>query len=167
MSRRAALTVALLVALPACGSSDQPTVVHVGTHENPHPNLRPVAADPTQGLADALALRTPKPRATRNARSRSAVTPPHTSPPSGNTLEVTSTAYCETGLMANGQHTYAGAVAMNGQPIGSRWHVVETDAVYTVADRIGHGSQFDIAMPGDCDGARRYGRRTIHVERVA
>jgi 3D (Asp-Asp-Asp) domain-containing protein len=79
---------------------------------------------------------------------------------------VSSTAYCLTGVMANGQRVFRGAVAMNGVPLGSRWRVVETGEVFVVADRIGHGSGFDIAMPGDCDGARRYGRRTITVERV-
>lgn len=79
---------------------------------------------------------------------------------------VSSTAYCLTGTMANGQRAARGYVAMNGVPMGSRWQVVETGATYTVGDRIGHSSQFDIAMPGDCAAARAYGRRTIHVRRV-
>jgi hypothetical protein len=82
------------------------------------------------------------------------------------------------GGMANGSPVYAGAVAMNGVAFGTRWHVVarfdratetwiDVDGpTYTVADRIGHGSQFDVAMPGDCDGARSYGRRRLRIERV-
>lgn len=78
---------------------------------------------------------------------------------------VSSTAYCLTGTMANGQRVFRGAVAMNGVPLGSRWRIVG-GGTFVVADRIGHGSGFDIAMPGDCDGARRYGRRTVTIERV-
>lgn len=80
---------------------------------------------------------------------------------------VSSTAYCLRGRMASGKRTYDGAVAMNGVPLGSRWRVRETGRVYRVEDRIGHGSQFDIAMPGRCAEARRYGRRTITVERLS
>lgn len=83
---------------------------------------------------------------------------------------VSSTAYCLTGRMANGQRVYDGAVAMNGEPFGARFEILDgprAGSVLTVADRIGHGSQFDVAMPGDCAGARRYGRRSIHIRRVA
>jgi 3D (Asp-Asp-Asp) domain-containing protein len=34
---------------------------------------------------------------------------------------------------------------------------------YVVGDRIGRGSQVDFAMPGDCRGARLWGRRTVAV----
>lgn len=37
---------------------------------------------------------------------------------------------------------------------------------YVVADRIGWGSQLDFAMPGDCRGARRWGRRQVVVVQV-
>ncbi len=84
----------------------------------------------------------------------------------GDVRVVTSTAYCLTGTMANGQRAHAGAVAMNGVPLGSVW-AVDGAGTYTVADRIGHGSQFDIAMPGDCGAAIAYGRRTITVRRVS
>lgn len=103
-------------------------------------------------------------RASRSTANRSSVDPQAQF--GGDVRNVTSTAYCLTGTMANGQPTHHGAAAMNGVPLGSQWEVVGTDHVYTVADRIGHGSQFDIAMPGDCAAARAYGRRTITVRRV-
>lgn len=87
---------------------------------------------------------------------------------SSGTLTVTSTAYCLTGTMANGQAVYDGAVAMNGVPLGAQYEVLSgpyAGSVLTVADRIGHGSSFDIAMPGRCDDAIAYGRRTIQVRR--
>lgn len=68
--------------------------------------------------------------------------------------------------MASGEKVHRGAVAMNGVPFGSRWLVLETGQIYVVKDRIGHGSEFDVAMPGDCEAARRYGRRIIHVQRL-
>lgn len=85
-----------------------------------------------------------------------------------------STSYCETGRMYNGERTYFGAVAM-AEPIGSRWRALSgpfAGTIFTVADRYavnarGIGStQFDIAMPGDCEGAKRYGRRIITVAPV-
>ena len=82
---------------------------------------------------------------------------------------MSSTAYCLTGTMANGQKVYRGAAAMNGVPLGSRWRVSGgpfSGSVFTVADRIGHSSGFDIAMPGDCAAAMRYGRHSITVSRV-
>lgn len=72
--------------------------------------------------------------------------------------------------MASGKKVYQGAVAMNGVPFGSHWKVHDgpmAGATLIVEDRIGHSSQFDVAMPGNCQGARNYGRRTIRVERVA
>lgn len=82
---------------------------------------------------------------------------------------VSSTAYCLTGRMASGRRVYVGAVAMNGEPFGARWEVLSgplRGRVLIVEDRIGHSSQFDVAMPGDCPAAVRYGRRTIEIRRV-
>lgn len=79
-----------------------------------------------------------------------------------------STAYCESGLMASGTRTYWGAVAM-AEPFGSRWLVLSgplAGGVFTAADRYGHGTQFDVAMPGECGRARVYGLRIIQVQRV-
>lgn len=82
---------------------------------------------------------------------------------------VSSTAYCLTGTMASGRRVYWGAAAMNGTPLGSRYQVLDgprAGETLTVEDRIGHGSAFDIAYPGDCRGATNYGRRTISIRPV-
>lgn len=82
---------------------------------------------------------------------------------------MSSTAYCLTGTMASGKRVYQGAAAMNGVPLGSRYRVLSGPAAgrsFTIEDRIGSGSQFDIAYPGNCGAARQYGRRTISVERM-
>ena len=80
---------------------------------------------------------------------------------------VSSTAYCLTGTMASGRRVYPGAAAMNGTPLGSRYEVLDgprAGETFVVEDRIGHGSAFDIAYPGDCRGAYSYGRRTISIK---
>lgn len=94
-----------------------------------------------------------------------------------------STAYCLTGRMANGLATAAGQVAARAAgylgtvatPRPGRagsWAlgtVLTTSAgpygagQYLVTDRIGHSSQLDYAMPGDCRGARQWGRRHVSV----
>ena len=84
-------------------------------------------------------------------------------------LRVESTAYCMTGYMANGDHTHTGAAAMNGVPLGTKFRVHTgplKGTTLTVKDRIGSGSDFDVAMPGDCNRAYRYGRRTVNIRRV-
>ncbi len=102
---------------------------------------------------------------------------PEAKPPEPNQLEqelkkllrVESTAYCLTGTMASGKAVYEGAAAMNGVPLGTKYQVVsgpEAGKIYTIEDRIGHSSDFDIAYPGDCDAAIEYGRRTIRIEPV-
>lgn len=90
-------------------------------------------------------------------------------PTSGPVLTVHSTAYCLTGRMASGRRVYYGAAAMNAVPLGATYRVLSGPAsgrVLTIEDRIGRGSQFDIAYPGDCYSARQYGRRTISIERM-
>lgn len=110
---------------------------------------------------------TPRATPTRASRSR---TPeklrprPRRSTGTGSLLQ--STSYCETGLMANGHRTYRGAVAGNRWPLGTRLHVSNSPygpGTFTVTDRIGHGSQLDFAIPGDCTAARTWGRRSIRV----
>ncbi len=84
-------------------------------------------------------------------------------------LRVESTAYCLTGTMASGKAVYDGAAAMNGVPLGTKYQVVngpEAGKIFTIEDRIGHSSDFDIAYPGDCDAAIEYGRRVINIEPV-
>jgi hypothetical protein len=86
-----------------------------------------------------------------------------------NARRVSSTAYCLTGTMASGRRVYSGAAAMNGTPLGSRYEVLDgprAGETFVVEDRIGHGSAFDIAYPGDCRGAYGYGRRTISIRPV-
>lgn len=71
--------------------------------------------------------------------------------------------------MASGRNTYWGAAAMNGVPLGSRYRVLDgprAGSTLVVEDRIGHGSAFDVAYPGNCGAARAYGRRTISIQQV-
>lgn len=88
----------------------------------------------------------------------------------GPVFRVESTAYCLRGRMANGQYAHTGAIAMNNVPLGTRYVMTRgpyEDKIFTVKDRIGSGSEVDIAMPGRCTAARRYGRRMVHIRRVA
>jgi 3D (Asp-Asp-Asp) domain-containing protein len=92
-----------------------------------------------------------------------------TSPHDSTKLRVHSTAYCLEGRMANGQRAHDGAAAMNGVPLGARFRVKTgplRGEVLTVKDRVGNGSEFDVAMPDDCSAAYRYGRRTVNIQRV-
>jgi hypothetical protein len=71
--------------------------------------------------------------------------------------------------MASGQRTYWGAVAM-AEPFGSMWQVLSgplAGRVFTVGDHFGHGTDFDVAMPGECGRARDYGLRVIQVQRMS
>jgi 3D (Asp-Asp-Asp) domain-containing protein len=82
---------------------------------------------------------------------------------------LTSTAYCETGLMANGHRTHVGAVAANRWPLGTTLRVSDSPygpGIFTVEDRYGWGTSLDFAVPGDCGTARTWGRRTVRVEVV-
>lgn len=102
----------------------------------------------------------PKPVAPRRTQ--------RTSRAAGVTQRLNSTAYCLTGRMANGQYAHDGAVAVNNVPFGTRYHVHTgplAGRTFVVKDRVGWGSEFDVAMPGRCQDARNYGRRTITVER--
>lgn len=70
--------------------------------------------------------------------------------------------------MKNGEKARRRAVAV---PKGSPWygHTVIVSAgpygpgEYFAGDQIGHSSQLDFAMPGDCAGATAWGRREIQV----
>jgi 3D (Asp-Asp-Asp) domain-containing protein len=117
----------------------------------------PVASvEPTRGSS----VPTEHIAATRASRStRRAPAPAMGIGPSG-ARRVASTAYCLKGHMADGQVVHSSAVAMNGVPLGSRFQVLETGVIYTVEDRIGSGSQFDIWM-SSCAAAVQYGRRNI------
>jgi 3D (Asp-Asp-Asp) domain-containing protein len=89
---------------------------------------------------------------------------PGKSPKSGS--EVTSTAYCLTGHMADGTPAEQGAVASNAHPLGTVLEASDSPwgpGTFVVRDRIGWGSQLDFAIPGDCALARRWGRRRVSV----
>lgn len=75
------------------------------------------------------------------------------------------TAYCVRGQMANGDQVHVGAVATldRGLAFGTRLRIA--GRVYVVADRIGHGSSFDLWMPS-CAAARAWGRHHLTVEVV-
>lgn len=114
--------------------------------------------------------------APETTRLRPAPNPRPKAPPRPQTMSgdvrtgISSTAYCLTGNMASGRPTYEGAAAMNGVPIYSQWRVSGgpmNGRTFTVEDRMGSGSGFDVAMPGRCDAARAYGRQTIGLTRVA
>ncbi len=113
-----------------------------------------------------------EPAAAQRLRTRPAPPPerqPEAARAAAPARRVTSTAYCHTGAMASGRPTYAGAAAMNGAPLGSRYQVLtgpRAGETFVVEDRIGGGSEFDIAYPGDCPGARMYGRRVISIRRI-
>lgn len=97
--------------------------------------------------------------------------PPPPPPPvvskveTGNGVPADVTAYCLTGVMANGERVFDGAVAANRWPLGTRLRVVELGRTFTVADRSAPGAtDVDVAMPGRCGEARRFGRQHLTVE---
>lgn len=126
--------------------------------------------------ADRSSVVAPKAEAGDRAQDASAAAPEARAPepqPTPATVQgarrVSSTAYCLTGTMASGRRVYRGAVAMNGTPFGSRYQVLDgprAGETFVVEDRIGRGSSFDIAYPGDCRGAMSYGRRMVTIRPV-
>jgi len=93
----------------------------------------------------------------------------------GRHLTVSSTAYspCSSGsMMANGRHVRWGAVANNMLPLGTRIRLDRPISAhrpdgrlvhrrwFTVADRIGWGTELDVWMPS-CADAVAYGSRTV------
>lgn len=73
------------------------------------------------------------------------------------------TAYCQTGIMANGQQTEPGDIANNQMALGTRIetkHSVFGRRFFTVTDRIGFGSLMDFYTPS-CEEADQFGRRNI------
>jgi hypothetical protein len=104
------------------------------------------------------------PTATVETLPRSHETGP-TAPARDAVTTVSSTAYCETGRMANGEVAHDGAVSSKTLRRGSRWQVLTgpfTGRVLTVKDT-GPLAFFDIAMPGRCADAVAYGRRAIQI----
>lgn len=160
--------VVAVLALAACGSSDRVELRAVAPSTTTTAALRGDAIRymPRPVPTTPATRPVPTTRASRSSGVR--LIPP------AERRQVASTAYCETGTMANGERTYDGAVAMGTKknpepPFGTRFRVLSgpfAGRTLTVADRIGHGSQFDIAMPGRCPAALEYGRKQITVERV-
>lgn len=146
---------------PSGGATTAPPAVPVGIASSPGG-----ASRSTVTLAPDVTSTT----TTRRRRPPSPRNIPAEIPPAPAIRTVESTAYCLTGQMANGDLVHDGAVAMNGVPFGARWRILSgpfSGRVLTVKDRIGHSSDFDVAMPGRCDEALGYGRRSIEIERVS
>lgn len=75
------------------------------------------------------------------------------------------TMYCDTGSRtASGKWPEPGMVATISRsiPFGTRV-VIEGLGTYTVEDRIGHGSEFDL-FTHSCAEAERFGRKHRHVQ---
>jgi 3D (Asp-Asp-Asp) domain-containing protein len=78
---------------------------------------------------------------------------------------VVSTAYCLSGVMADGSTVRAGSVAHNGLPLGTHVTISPPFAGrrrFTVRDRIGWGTQLDL-WTGSCAFANQWGRRTVRL----
>jgi hypothetical protein len=165
--------VALAVLLIAsCGvpTDDEPTALPPLETTTVVPSIEPPEAFIVETTAPPTTP-APRPPTTRASRARpgggGAVPPAAVQPaPAGGGVVVSSTAYCLTGHMANGRPARRGAVAANRWPLGTRLRVSPSPVgeIVTVEDRIGHGSQLDFALPGDCGAARAWGRRAVTVE---
>lgn len=111
----------------------------------------------------------PQPTSTSSTTwSTTVVVPVARTAPSKQGRAINSSAYCETGRMANGQFAHDGAVSSKILPRGSRWLVLDgrfAGRVFTVEDT-GSLAIFDVALPGRCTAARAYGAPTIHIEEV-
>lgn len=126
--------------------------------------LEAVAADNARKAQDAERVNRGRRRAAeQTAKIRAASGQPEATT-GDDVRRVSSTAYCLTSRTADGGRGYVGSVAMNGVPMGSRWQV-DGGGTYTVNDRIGHSSGFDVWMPS-CAAALEYGRRSVTVRRV-
>ena len=81
-------------------------------------------------------------------------------------ISVSSTSYCQSGIMADGQMTHMGAAAGNMWPLGTRLEILSGShqgTSVTIEDRIGWGSQLDF-FTWSCRAAIDYGREQIEVE---
>jgi 3D (Asp-Asp-Asp) domain-containing protein len=73
------------------------------------------------------------------------------------------TMYCLSGTMADGQPVHSGAVATLDRSIPFGAHVVIPGlGTFTVEDRIGYGSNFDV-WTASCATAIGWGRHTLNV----
>jgi hypothetical protein len=157
----------LLSFAAACAAPQAPVGVDVGETASTR-SATPAPTGTTSGALRKTPRAVSRSRATSPAHDQAPRASRSRGPalPTGTGTLINSTAYCETGLMANGHRTYRGAVAANRYPLGTRLRVSDSPygpGIFRVADRIGHGSELDFAMPGDCGGARAWGRRDVRA----
>ena len=134
-------------------TTEPPTTVPPTTEP---PTTQPPTTEPPTTQPPAPVTQPPAPApAPAPARAQS----------TGNTMTVSATGYCGGGTTASGESAHDGGVAMNAAPLGSTWRVVGGGATYTVNDRIGHGSDFDIYF-SSCGAANAFGRQTLTIEQV-
>jgi len=101
----------------------------------------------------------------------------HAEPPSSarartpNTLSVKATAYCQAGKTRSGVMARDGILAADPSvlPVGSVVHVIDgpSSGIYTVMDTGAavKGRKIDIFI-ADCERAKRFGSRTVHLRVV-
>jgi 3D (Asp-Asp-Asp) domain-containing protein len=86
--------------------------------------------------------------------------------PAVDTTPIT-TAYCQTGLMADGTQTRPRSAAHNTLPLHTRIRLKDRTAGpngmrrYIIRDHIGWGTQLDL-WTRSCATARTFGRRQVH-----
>jgi hypothetical protein len=142
-------------------------VLQVASLINPD-EVQPIDAPTSSTTSSTSTTAPPPPPPTTLATTTTAPTrrPEVPKPATTAPMTVSSTAYCETGRMANGELAYDGAVSSNFLPRGSVWRVLTglfAGRTFTVKDT-GPLASFDIAMPGRCADANRYGRHDIQIE---
>ena len=77
-----------------------------------------------------------------------------------------STAYCLSGVMADGSYVRVGSVASNRYALGTKIRVRPSfygRHRFIVRDRIGYGTELDF-WTGSCGAAISWGRRVVSVE---
>lgn len=80
-------------------------------------------------------------------------------------VAVVSTAYCLSGVMADGSYARAGSVANNHLSLGTAIEVTASPTQsrsFVVRDRIGWGTQLDFWVPS-CAQALLWGRRVVQL----
>lgn len=71
--------------------------------------------------------------------------------------------YCLSGTMADGQQVHQGAIATLDRSIPFGTHItVPGMGTYTVEDRVGYGTDFDV-WTSSCAMADRWGRHHLQV----
>lgn len=178
--KRVILAVTLVLGV-ACGQ-DAVEVASTGivTTTTHPPSTTTTEATTTTVAALEIAGATPTPStssAPAGSTTTSTTSPPPTTeapppPPEaaqGNVRTVSSTNYCLTGTMANGERVHDGAVAVNSADWskyrGTSWTVLDGEfagRTFVVKDH-GPGADFDIWV-SSCPAARRYGRQSIRVQ---